>query len=106
MDDLQRTRYYDTQIAATKKLMDYVVHDANVWDQMASYERHGRLEYFSMLQQFIGSVRTGYERGRLTKRQERELRNLERLVDDALGTIKILKDRDAEMLKRERGEAL
>lgn len=90
---LQHVQYYDQQMAAARKLIDNVVHDAKVWDQMEGYERHGRLEYFALLPSFLASVRRGFERGRLTKRQIGEFRTLDRLAKDALGTIKTLRAR-------------
>ena len=84
-----------------RRLIDYVVESAKVWDHMPSYQRLGRLEYFSRLQAYLDHIRGGIERGRLTPRQVREFRTLERLARDAMGTVKILKAKDAEMRKRE-----
>lgn len=101
---LNDVRYYDQQMRATRKLLDHVVEAAALWDQMPSYERYGKLEYFSMLPSWLSGIRIGYESGRLTDRQVREFRNLQRLAETATGTIKILHERYEEDERRETGQ--
>lgn len=101
--ELCRVRYYDTYLRPSWKLLGRLVEVAKVWDQLPSYERHGNLEWFRSLRMNLDHLRAGRERGELTRRQERELRQLERVAKDALGTIKILRERDAELYRREEG---
>lgn len=103
VSDLRYVRYYDTYLRPSWKLLDRLVEVAKVWNELPSYERHANLEWFRSLQMNLDHLRAGRERGALTSRQERELRRLERLSKDALGTIKILRERDAELYRREEG---
>lgn len=98
---LKDVQYFDGQIRAMRRLVDYVVDSVKAWDQMPGYERFGRLEYLGQLRMYLDHIGAGIERGELLQRQAREFRNLERLAKDALGTIKILRERDEQMLERE-----
>lgn len=93
---------YDTWIRATYRLMDWVVECTAVWDEMPSYRRDGKLTYFAQLGSNLAMLRAAEGLGRLSPKQIRELRNLERLAVDARGTVKILQERHDAMKARER----
>lgn len=83
-----------------KKLFDA----AAVWDKLESYQRFSILESCGMLRMEIPTLRNARKRGELTQRQLKLLAVLERQFDDALGTLKILKQRDEELYAREKKE--
>ena len=87
---------YDTWIRATYRLMDWVVECTAVWDELPSYRREGKLTYFAQLGSNLAMLRAAEDLGRLSPKQIRELRNLERLAVPAQGTIKILRQRHEE----------
>lgn len=92
---------YDADIRATYVLLDYVVETVNVWHDMPDYRKEGRLLYLSQLESYLASLRAARKFERLTKSQLRELRNLERLAEQARGTIKALKDDYAASKRRQ-----
>lgn len=103
MDNVHYLKY-DTWIRATYRLMDWVVECEAVWEQMPHYRRDGKLTYFRQLGANLSMLRAAEGLGRLSPKQIRELRNLERLAVPAEGTIKILRERHEAAKARERGE--
>jgi len=97
--------YYERQIRALRSLVDRLVESAQVWSQLPSHARFGRLENMGQLQTYFDHIRGGIERGELTSRQVQEFRNLKRLVKDAMGMVKVLKKLDAELLEQERRDS-
>ena len=93
---------YDMWIRATYRLMDWVVECTAVWDEMPSYRRDGKLTYFAQLGPNLSMLRAAERLGTLSRKQIRELRNLERLAVNAEGTIKILNERHEAAKARER----
>ncbi len=94
---------YDVYIRATYVLLDYVVETVNIWHEMPDYRKDGRLLYLSHLESNLLTLRAAERLNRLSKSQLRELRNLERLAEQARGTIKFLKD-DYEAAKRRQAD--
>ncbi len=83
---------YDRWIKATYKLLDYVAESAKTWHEMPGYRKGGRLLYLKQLEPNLAFLRAGESLGRLSRSQIRQLRNLERLAEQAQGTIKVLAD--------------
>lgn len=96
--------YSQTSIAAANKLIENLYHDAQVWDQLPAYLKHGRLVYFGLLRGILAGLKVRAERGELTRKQFAEYRLLQRKEKDALGLIELLKRRDAEPNKKEKEE--
>mgnify|MGYP001039493262 CR=1 FL=1 len=101
---LDKSRQFEVWLNAAEKCIDYIVEATKTWDQTPAYIRHGRLTYFNELPKYLRSARFAEQQGYFTKRQIRRLRNLERLAEHALGTLKILRERDEAMLRWERGD--
>lgn len=99
--DLETVRYYDQRLEALRRLLDYVAEAPKMWDRLHEGERHGWLKYFSMLLDYQGSFNHALRAGKLTKRQRREWRSLERLSQYAEGAIRFLYERDKELCRRE-----
>lgn len=83
-------RYYDGWLDMGFKLLDHLVDCEKVWHQIPDYRKDGKLLYFRQLRYYLSVLRSGRERGRLTKAQGRRLRNLERLAEKALPLIDYL----------------
>jgi hypothetical protein len=94
--------HYDMWIRATYRLMDWVVECTAVWDEMPSYRRDGKLTYFAQLGSNLSMLRAAESLGKLSLKQIRGLRNLERLAVEARGTVKILQERHDAIKARER----
>lgn len=101
MNDIERYKYWQTQINATYKLLEHFGHDMKVWAKIPSYMRFGRAEYYGMLQMNIDHMRGGYERGRMTKEQGKEFRNLDRLAKEPLKLIYKLKEEQKQIYQKE-----
>lgn len=102
MDNVHYLKY-DMWIRATYRLMDWVVECAAVWDEMPGYRRGGgKLTYFAQLGSNLSMLRAAERLGTLSRKQIRELRNLERLAVNAEGTIKILNERHEAAKAKER----
>ena len=101
MKSFQKARYYQINIDAANKIIEYLYQDALIWDQLPAYKRHGRLIYFDLFQGFMSSLKIAEECGGLTGYQLREYRLLKRKERDVLGTIRVLKRRDEELNKEE-----
>jgi len=95
---------YDMWIRATYRLMDWVVECEAAWEETPHYRRGGKLVYFRQLGPNLSMLRAAERLGRLSPKQIRELRNLERLAVPAEGTIKILRERHEAAKAREREE--
>lgn len=98
---LEKTRYYQTNINAANKLIEYLYQDAQIWDQLPAYRRHDRLIYFGLFEGFMSSLKIGEQQGELTRKQHKEYRLLLRKEKDVLGLIKLLRKRDAELNSKE-----
>jgi len=99
MKSIERTNYYQTNINAANKLIEYLYQDAQIWDQLPAYRRHGRLIYFGLFQGFMSILKIGEQQGELTRQQLKEYRLLQRRKRDVLGLIELLKKRDVELNK-------
>ena len=93
---------YDMWIRATYRLMDWVVECAAVWDEIPDYRQYGKLVYCQQLGPNLSMLRAAERLGTLSRKQIRELRNLERLAVNAEGTIKVLQERHEAAKARER----
>ncbi len=94
---------YDPIIKQTYIVLDYVVETVNIWHEMPDYRKDGRLLYLRQLESNLATLRAARKFDKLLRSQLRELRNLERLAEQARGTIKALKD-DYEAAKRRRAD--
>lgn len=94
---------YDPIIKRTYILLDYVVETVNTWHEMPDYRKEGRLLYLSQLESNLATLRAARKFDKLSRSQLRELRNLERLAEQARGTIKFLRD-DYEASRRRQAD--
>lgn len=101
VDDLEKVRDYCKWIKASFILIDHMKRDAEHWDKMPAYLRHGRLLYFGLLRGFLDSARYGVEKGYIKGSYLKEYRKLKRIAGDALGTYEWLKKRDKELCRIE-----
>ena len=101
MNDIERYKYWQTQINATYKLLEYFEQDMKVWAVIPFYIRFGKVEYYSILQMNIDHMCGGYERGRMTKEQGKEFRNLVRLAKEPLKLIYKLKEEQKQIYQKE-----
>ena len=99
MRELDKIRRRQTDINAANKLIEFLYQDAQIWDRLPAYRRHGRLIYFGLFQGFMSSLKIGERQGELTRQQLKEYRLLQRRKRDVLGLIELLKKRDVELNK-------
>lgn len=83
--------YYDTFINAGNKLLEYLSECAATWGEIPDYRKFGKLEYFDQLSHYICILRSGADRGDLTKTQMRKYKMLCREAEKAQKIIDRLK---------------
>lgn len=98
--DLETVRYYDRRLRMLRRLFDYVAEAPMFWDQLHPAEQYGWLRYFDQRCDYRDAIVCAIQNGKMTGRQMREWRNLERLFKDVDGTVKVLRERYAKESER------